>query len=57
MNGNLYEKADEILERQKQADERASREHNEIIEAISKANANNPQTDQVRQAINRNLFH
>ena len=53
MNGNLFEKADEILERQKQSDERASREHNEIIEAISKANANNHQTDQVSQAINR----
>lgn len=50
---NVYEGIDEILARQNQAEERSRQEHEEIIDAIKKANAPVAQADQVKRAVNQ----
>lgn len=39
MPGNVFDGLDEIIERQKQAEEKAKQDHEEILDAINKANA------------------
>ena len=53
MANNVFEGLDEILARQKQAEEQSRREHEEILEAINKANAKTTQADQVQRTVNQ----
>ena len=53
MPNNVFEGLDEILARQKQAEERSRQEHEEILEAINKANVKAAQADQVQRAVNQ----
>ena len=53
MQNNVFEGLDEILARQKQAEERSRQEHKEILEAINKANAKTAQADQVQRTVNQ----
>ena len=53
MQNNVFEGLDEILARQKQAEERSRQEHEEILEAINKANAKTAQADQVQRTVNQ----
>ena len=53
MADNVYESLDEILARQKQAEERSRQEHEEILEAINKVNSKAAQADQVQRTVNQ----
>ena len=53
MPDNVFAGLDEIIERQKQAEERSKQEHEEILEAITKANAATPQDDRVERTVNQ----
>ncbi|MBP3605341.1 MAG: hypothetical protein J6J66_01955 [Clostridia bacterium] len=53
MPNSVFEGLDEIIERQKQAEERSRKEHEEILEAIKKANAKNDQADSVQKTVNQ----
>lgn len=53
MPNNVFEGLDEILARQKQAEERSRQEYEEILEAINKANAKTAQADQVQRTVNQ----
>ena len=53
MPNNIFESLDEILARQKQAEERSRQEHEEILEAINRANAKTTQADQVQRTVNQ----
>ena len=53
MPNNVFEGLDEILARQKQAEERSRQEHEEILEAINRANAKTAQADQVQRTVNQ----
>ena len=53
MPNNVFEGFDEILARQKQAEERSRQEHEEILEAINKAIAKTAQADQVQRTVNQ----
>ena len=53
MPNNVFEGLDEILARQKQAEERSRQEHEEILEAINKVNVKAAQADQVQRTVNQ----
>ena len=53
MPNNVFEGLDEILARQKQAEERSRQEHEEILEAINKVNAKAAEADQVQRTVNQ----
>ena len=50
---NIYDSLDEVIARQKQAEERSRQEHEEILEAISRADAKTAQVNQVQQTVNQ----
>ena len=53
MPNNVFEELDEILARQKKAEERSRQEHEEILEAINKVNTKAAQADQVQRTVNQ----
>ena len=53
MSNNVFEEIDKILAQQKQAEEQSRQEHEELLAAISKANAKAAQVDVVQRAVNQ----
>ena len=53
MPNNVFEGLDEILARQKEAENRSRQEHEEILEAINKANSQSAQVDQIQRTVDR----
>ena len=56
MPNNVFEGLDEILARQKQAEERSRQEHEEILEAINQANAKTALADPEQRAVYEAAF-
>ena len=54
MPDNIFSNLDEILARQKEADERSKKEHEEILERLNKVESYQNQTKQSSQSTNQN---